>query len=110
MDHGKTCLPPNFEQSPVRLDRAPQLADIVAQHFSETSRFEEIALHVDDEESALGRPKFVGIRLSVDGRTGSVGHDLGCSAVEISSTFRTSWTQGNCHAKGASLASDLLPV
>src|SRR5947207_328268 len=56
---------PRREQFFVRLDRAAQLRNIVAEHLAETSRLEKIALHVDDQQRSVRRIEFKGIRISI---------------------------------------------
>ena len=54
--------------------RAPELRDIVAKHFSESSRLEKVSLHVDDEQSAMCEDDLIGVRLGLDAQNGAVGH------------------------------------
>jgi len=54
MDHLQPRFAPRSEQAAIRLDGAAELRDIVAEHFAEPTGFEEIALHIDDDERALG--------------------------------------------------------
>jgi hypothetical protein len=75
VDDRQICLAPAFEQTAIRIDRAAELGDIVAEHFPKPARLEEVTLHVDDEERATGGLDFVGIRFGLDAHSGSVGHD-----------------------------------
>jgi hypothetical protein len=59
---------PGRQQPAVGLDRAAQLRDVVAQHLAKAAGLEEVALHIDDEQAALGRPQFERIGLGRDGR------------------------------------------
>ena len=59
---------PGRQQPAVRLDRAAQLRDVVAQHLAKAAGLEEVALHVDDQQGAFGRPQFERIGLGRDGR------------------------------------------
>ena len=61
---------PRRQQSPVRLDRAAQLRHVVAEHLAEAAGLEEIALHVDDQQRAMGGRERERVRFGgkVDGR------------------------------------------
>ena len=50
VEHRQAGGAPGLEQRAVRLDRPPQLRHVVAEHFAEAARLEEVALHVDDEQ------------------------------------------------------------
>ena len=52
MDDQQAGGAPRRQQPAVRLDRAAQLRDVVAQHFAEAAGLEEVALHVDDQQRA----------------------------------------------------------
>ena len=52
VNDGQACRAPGLKQTAIRLDGAAELRDIVAEHFAESARFEEVALHVDDEQGA----------------------------------------------------------
>jgi hypothetical protein len=71
--------PPGGQQALIRLDRPPQLRDVVAEHRAEPPRFQEIALHVDDDERTLGGLERELVRLSLDRQNGH--HDHLCSAL-----------------------------
>ena len=53
MENGQSRGAPGRQKPSVRFDRAPQLRDVVAEHFAEAARLEKIALHVDDQERAM---------------------------------------------------------
>src|ERR1700728_2455069 len=55
---------------PRRLDRAAQLADIVAERLAEPARLEEIALHVDDQQRRGPRLQRKLVGLGIDERHG----------------------------------------
>ena len=63
------------EQPAVRLDRAAQLRHVIAEHFAEAARLEEIALHVDDQQRAMRRRERELVRFGgkIDGRSHLVG-------------------------------------
>ena len=48
------------------LDSAAQLRDIIAEHFAQTAGFQEIALHIDDQQRALRWDKLKRIWLGLD--------------------------------------------
>ena len=54
---------PGRQQPAVGLDRASQLRDVIAQHFTKAAGLQEVALHIDDEKAAFGWPQFERIRL-----------------------------------------------
>src|SRR4030095_5953245 len=56
----------------VRCDSAAELRDIIAEEGAETAGFQEIALHVDDQQRAVCRDKLERIRFGLDRR--SLGH------------------------------------
>ena len=49
-----------------RLHRAREPGDVVAERFTETARFHEVALHVDDDERGLGPVELDRLRLGYD--------------------------------------------
>jgi hypothetical protein len=55
MDHLQSGLTPCGEKNLVGLDCPSQLRHIVPQHFAKATRLKKIALHIDDQQSALGR-------------------------------------------------------
>ena len=63
VDDQHACLAPGFEQTAIRLDRAAELRDIVAEHLAETARLEEVALHVDDDQCRMRNIEFDSLRL-----------------------------------------------
>jgi len=66
VDDLKPALAPRFEQPAVRLDGAAKLRDIVPEHLPEATRLQEVALHVDDHQSALRGFKGELVRLRGD--------------------------------------------
>ena len=61
--HGQGLRTPRREQSPIGFDDPPQLRYVVAEHLAEASRFEKIALQVDEQERAAPRGELEWIRL-----------------------------------------------
>ena len=86
MENRKTGGAPRRQQLPVRLDGAPQLRNVVAEHFAEAARLEEIALHVDDQKRAtLGRERE---RIGLGGNVDCAIHD---SAPALRETAEVAW-------------------
>jgi hypothetical protein len=69
--HLKVFGPPSFQQLPIRLNRRANLRNIVAEHFSEASWLQEIALHIDDKQRAASWLEFIsmGFCINTDNRT-----------------------------------------
>src|SRR3954467_9734644 len=61
VQHLQAVRSPGRQKCSVRLDSAAQLPDVVAEHFTETARFQKVALHIDDQEGALLRAEPEGI-------------------------------------------------
>ena len=59
----KTGGAPSRQQPTVGLDRPAKLRNVVAEHFAESARLQEIPLHVDDQQRAMVRAQCEGIRL-----------------------------------------------
>ena len=51
--HQQSGVAPRRQQPPVGLDGAAKLRHVVAEHFAEAARFQEVALHVDDQQRAM---------------------------------------------------------
>ena len=66
--HHQAGAAPRRQQQAVGFDRAPQLRDVVAQHFAEAAGLEKVALHVDDEQAAVGGLQFERIGFGWDDR------------------------------------------
>ena len=69
MEGRQTGGAPGREQPAIRLDRAAELRNVVAEHFAEAPGLEEIALHVDNQQRAMGRGERerIGLGLEVYG-------------------------------------------
>src|SRR5215469_1245596 len=66
MNHLQTLGAPRRQQSSVRLDRASETRNVVAQHLAEPARFQKISLHVDDQKRAMPRLELERIRLGIN--------------------------------------------
>src|ERR1700726_2154397 len=66
---------PRRQQSPVRFNGPAKLGDVVTKHLAKSTRFQEIALHVDDHERAMSRLEFINIRFCVDTDCPFAGHE-----------------------------------
>ena len=57
------------QQALRRFDRHPQVADVIAQSLAEPAGFDEIALHVDQDQRGVRRPEPVrtGARRDLEG-------------------------------------------
>jgi len=53
---------PRGEQLPIGLDHPAELRHVVAEHFAETSRLQEIALQVDQQQGAGRRDELERVR------------------------------------------------
>src|SRR3954471_15341435 len=58
---------PGRQKCSVWLDSSAQLPDVVAEHFTETARFQKVALHINDQEGALLGAELERIGFSWDG-------------------------------------------
>jgi hypothetical protein len=53
VDDLEAFVAPGAEQAPIRFNGAPELRDIVSEHFPEAAGLEKVSLHIDDEERAV---------------------------------------------------------
>jgi hypothetical protein len=74
MDDGQVSRPPGLKQAPIRLDGSAELRDIVAKHFSESSRLEKVSLHVDDEQGAVCKVDLIRVWFGLNAQKGAVDH------------------------------------
>lgn len=72
MDDGQASRSPGLQQALIWLNGAPKLRDIVAEHFSESSRLKEVSLHVDDEQGAVCEVNLIGVWFRLDAQIGAV--------------------------------------
>ena len=66
MDDGQASRAPGLQQALIWLNGAPELRDIVAEHFPESSRLKKISLHVDNEQGAVCEVDLIGIWFGLD--------------------------------------------
>ena len=94
MENSQTRGAPSLQKPPVRIDGAPQLRDVVTEHFAKAAWLEEIALHVDDQERAMGgrERELVGFGCKVDGRC----HTIDPVRGPLLSASHCCFTQGTC--------------
>ena len=64
---GQSDLAGAVEQGPQRRDGAAQLSDVVAEALAEAAGFEEVALHVDDEQRGGRGVEGERVRARIDG-------------------------------------------
>jgi ChrR Cupin-like domain len=74
VDDGQASRAPNLKEALIRLDGAPELPDVVAEHFSEPSWLQKVSLHVDNEQGAACQIDFKRVGLGLDAQDGSVDH------------------------------------
>ena len=69
VDDGEAEGAPAFEEAAIGLDCSAKVGHVVAEGFAEAARFEEVSLHIDDEEGAARRieRKGVGLGFNFDG-------------------------------------------
>ena len=73
--HRQRLRAPPRQQLPIGFDDPAQLRHIVAQHLAKAARFEEITLHVDEEERAAPRGELEWIRFRLHGQRLVARHD-----------------------------------
>ena len=86
MENRKAGGAPRREKLLVWFDGAPQLRNVIAEHFAEAARLEKIALHVDDQERAMlwRERELVRFGGKVDGRVhASISTCGGVSAIPL---------------------------
>src|ERR1700676_5495630 len=57
---------PSRQQPPVRFNGTPKLVYVISEHFPESARLQEIALHIDNDERALRRLEVISVRFCFD--------------------------------------------
>src|SRR6185369_2816155 len=99
VQHLQPFLPPSREQFLVRLNRTAQLRYVVAEQLAESARFQEIALHVNDDQSARRRHELERVRFGVNCQRRSRFHGAGRSKSELAAMSRRGVSAESSRAK-----------